>query len=249
MNERKQVEPTAALRPPTAALIGAVAVAGAVIMAMAVFQWDHENLGLLATLAAFAVIAERFDIRLVRSSRLSVSTAPILAAGTLAGLPGIMVVALAAALADHAGRNKPHYKGVFNAGVLLVAGAAYVAVFETFPVGGDSREWPALLFPSLVGVTVNFAINSALVALVIALSSGERLVAVWNENFRSLPPHYVVMGVLAAIMASAYEMEGLTTLAVAFVPLAMARFLTKQDLEHFRILSNRERREPVAEVR
>jgi len=132
---------------------------------------------------------------------------------------------------------------------LLVAGAAYVAVFETLPVGGDSREWPALLFPSLLGVTVNFAINSTLVALVIAAESRLSPVAVWNENFRSLPPHYVVMGVLAAIMASAYEMDGLTTLAVAFVPLAMARFLTKQDLEHFRLLSHPERSEAVVEVR
>lgn len=230
-------------------LIAAVAAAGAAIIAAATLQWNDENLGLLATLAAFAVIAERFDIRLVRSSRLSVSTVPILAAGTLAGLPGVMVVALAAALADHLGRNKPYYKGVFNAGVLLVAGAAYVAVFETFPVGGDSREWPALLFPCLLGVMVNFAINSTLVALVIAAESRLRPVAVWNENFRSLPPHYVVMGVLAAIMASAYELDGLSTLAVLFVPLAMARFVSKQALEHLLILSHPERSEPVVEVR
>ncbi len=232
MNDRKQANPSAGLQPPVVFLIAAVAAAGAAIVAAAIVQWDDENLALLATLATFAVAAERFDIRLLRNSRLSVSTAPILAAGAISGLPGVMIVALVAALADYLGRNKPYYKAVFNAGALLLSGAAYVAVFEAFPVGNDSREWPALLFPVLLGVMVNFIVNSALVALVIALNSGDRLVTVWNQNFRALPPHYILLGALAAVMASAYRLDGLPTLAVAFVPLAMMRYVIKQALAH-----------------
>lgn len=214
----------------TVILIAAVAAAGAGVIATAIAQWRGEHLTAVIALAAFAAVAERFDIRLPRSSSLSVSAAAILAAGGIAGLQGVMVVALTVALADHPGRNKPYYKAVFNAGALLVSGAAYVGVLEAVPVGNHGQEWPGLLVPVLLGVMVNFVVNSTLVALAIAASSGRRLLDVWQENFASLPPHYLMLGVLAAVIVSAYDLEGLLALVAALLPLAGMRFVMQQAL-------------------
>ncbi len=216
---------TVLLVRPVLIFVFLVIAAGAAVLTTAALQWDGDDLALLGTLAGFAILAERFDIRLFSYSRVSVSTVPVLAAGTVAGLPGIAVVATAAVLADYVGRDKPLYKALFNGGAFLVPGAAYVGVFQSFPIGNHSADWPTLILPVLVGTMVNFVLNSALVALVIALDTARRITTVWYENFRVLPAHYLIFGVLVAALASAYSLDGLATMAILFIPVAAMRYI------------------------
>ncbi len=215
---------TRSLNSQVVGLIIATALAGAVLAAAAAIQWDSEDLLLLAVLAGFAAFSVRFDVALFYQSRVSVTVVPILVAATLAGLPGLLVVALAAELAAYVGRGKPYYKSVFNAGALLLSGAAYLGFIEVLSPGSGRSEWPNLLALAMAGALVNFLVNSSLVGLAISLSSRRRFVSVWKENYGWLPPHYVILGVLVAAMAFSYEMKGIAALSLVFVPVIIMRF-------------------------
>lgn len=216
---------------PKGSVLSLIAVAGAggiAVLAAAAFQWQGEDLALLGALAALALAAERFDIGLFGDGRVSVSVVGVLAAGTLAGLPGIAVVASAVALATYIGRNRPLYKAIYNQGVLLLAGAAYVGVFEGIGSAAEITEWPALLLPALAGTIVNFAVNSGLVAEIIALDTKRGPLSVWNEKFRWLLPHYLVLGAAAVALATAHDELGLWGIAVFAIPVLTVRYALQQ---------------------
>jgi hypothetical protein len=79
-----------------------------------------------------------------------------------------------------------------------------------------------------LGAALNFAVNSALVAFAIAIETRSHPFAVWNEKFRWLFPHYVIVGVLAAMTATAYDRWELAGVALLLVPLAMVWFALRQ---------------------
>ena len=216
-------------RPPALAwLVAAVSLAGLAVLVAAGLGWQDEEGTLLLALAALAVLSEMLDFAPFPNARVSLSVALILAAGTVSGLPGVAVVASTAVAADYVAHRKPLYKAAFNEGVLLLAGAAYVGVFGAFSTGYRTTDWPDVLGPALLGSALNFAINSGLVALAIALDTGRHPFSVWSDRFRWLLPHYVLLGVLAVIMAAAYDRWELAGVALLLVPLAMAWLVVKQ---------------------
>lgn len=219
------------LTEPVLLMIVAVVGAAVGVVLASGFTWKDGDPLFLGILAAFAVLSERFDVRLFSQSRVSVSPVAIMAAGAESGLIGVAVVSLAASLSDIAGRDKPLYKSLFNVGALLLPGATYVVVFESMPIGSDGGAWPQIVFPGLLAAAANFGANSFLVAMVIALDTRRPLVAIWNENFRSLVPHYVVFGLLAAALVSAYRADGVVALLVLLVPVAMMRVIVDQSME------------------
>ena len=213
---------------PLALFVALVVAGGAGVLVAAAFQWDSEDALLLGALAGLTVISEALDFAPFANSRISLSAALIMVAGTLSGLPGVAVIATVAALADLLVHPKPLVKAVFNEGTLLLAGAAYVGVFEAFSTGHGREDWPDVLAPALVGSAANFAVNSALVAFAVALETGDRAHTVWSQKFRWLLPHYVIVGVLAVMTAAAYEEWELGGVALLLVPLAMVWFSIRQ---------------------
>jgi diguanylate cyclase (GGDEF)-like protein len=202
----------------------ATTLAGVAVVAAAAIQWRGEEIPALAVLAVYAAFSIRFEITLFNQSRASVAVAPILAAGSIGGLPGIVLVSLAAELAAYLGGKTPYYKSVFNAGALLVSGAAYVGIINLLP-GGAAGIWPNLVYATLFGTMVNLFINSAIVAAVIAWSSNpaEKVVDLWKQTIQSLLPHYVMLGVLVACMGSAYTAGGMAPMTVVFLPVIVTR--------------------------
>ena len=216
------------LSAPLAGLVAVVTAAAVALLAVAAFQWHDEELALLSALAGLAIASEVLDFAPFRNSRVSISVALILTAGTVSGLPGVALVASVAMVTDLLVHPKPISKAAFNEGTLLLAGAAYVGVFEAFSTGYRPEDWPAVLGPALIGSAVYYAINSGLVALAIGLETGRHPFTIWSENFRWLLPHYILLGVLAVIMASAYDRWDLAGVALLLVPLAMVWFTLRQ---------------------
>ena len=223
----------------SATFIGLVIAAGAAVVATAALQWHGEDLALLAALVGLAILSEVLDFAPFPKSRVSLSVALILVAATVSGLPGVVIVVSAAAATDFIVHPKPWYKAAFNEGALLLAGAAYVGVFEAFATGYSNEDWPVVLAPAMIGAGLNFAVNSSLVALAIALETRSQPILVWNERFRWLLPHYVIVGVLAAAMAVAYDDWALAGIGLVLVPLTMVWLGMKQYVGMASALSHR----------
>ena len=216
------------LSPPLAGLVAAVTAAAVALLAVAAFQWHDEELVLLGALVGLTIVSEALDFAPFANSRVSLSVALILVAGTVSGLPGVALVASVAVAADFVIHPKPLFKAALNEGAFLLAGAAYVGVFDAFSIGYGGEDWPDVLGPALLGGVLYFVINSGLVALAIGLDTRTSPFSVWNDNFRWLLPHYVIVGILAVMMATAYERWELAGVALLLVPLAMVWFALRQ---------------------
>ncbi len=209
-------------------LITGVLLLAAGLLAWAGLAWENGDWRLLASLSVLAVLSEAFDFAPFHNYRISMSIALILTAGIAAGLPGIAAVSLFTAAADHAWHRKQAHKSAFNAGVLVIAGAAFVGILEALSPMYDSSGWLAMLPPVVLGGAAVFAVNSGLVALAMALETRDSFIQVWIRNFRWLLPHYVLISVLALFMATAYDRWELGGLALLLGPLAMSWLALKQ---------------------
>lgn len=221
--------PAQPLNLPLALLVGVTLAAGLALAALGALRADVEAWQAVAVFALLAVLAEKSDLSVYGDSRVSLAFVPIFASLILAGMTGLAIVVSLAMLASAAGR--PHYKTAFNFGALMVAGGASAAIFAAFSTGVHTRDWPALMGLSLFAGGVNFAVNSLLVALAIALSSRMTFVNVWKENFLWLWPHYLVLALLALAIVAAYELMGLWGIAVFLAPPLMMRLSIKQYLQ------------------
>ena len=85
-----------------------------------------------------------------------------------------------------------------------------------------------MIGPAALAAASNFAINSALVAVAVGLSTGHRMWSVWDEKFRWLWPYYIIIGILAVMTATAYERWEPAGVALLLIPLAMVWFSLRQ---------------------
>ncbi|HEU4760544.1 MAG TPA: HD-GYP domain-containing protein [Dehalococcoidia bacterium] len=212
-------------------LVALVSLAGFALVAYGAWHPDNVDWWALLLLAALAALAERFDLSLYGDSRVSLAFVPIFASIVLFGYSGPAVVVPAAVVASALGARRPLYKTTFNFGALMLAGAASVLVLRAFGDLSRPSDWPAVLAPALLASGANFAVNSGLVGAAIALSARQPLRPVWNEHFRWLWPHYLVLGVLGLAIASAYVAMGLWGIAVFLAPPVMMRLSLKQYLD------------------
>ncbi len=213
------------------ALVAGVTLPGLALAVIGGVTWDGSHLWALVLLAAMAMAAERTDFSLYGDSRVSLAFVPIFAAVLLGGLPGLTLVVPLTVLASSFGAHRQVQKSLFNFGALMLAGAGSALVFHYFGSAGEPGAWPQVLGPSLLAAALNFAINSGLVAVVVAVATGHDPRSVWREKFPWLWPHYLMLGIMGLALASAYTAMGLWGLAVFLVPSLMMRLSLKQYLD------------------
>jgi hypothetical protein len=213
--------------PPLAAFVAAVASSGFAITSAAILFGNTEETTLLVTLLVLAVVSEAFGFTPFPKSTVSISIAFIMSAGVVSGLAGVALVAPGAALASGVFRRKDPVKIVFNLGALLMTGAVFVSILELFS-DGYTNDTLALLAPTLAASVFAFALNSGTVTFAISLDGAGKPLSIWNDAFRWLLPHYVVLGSLAVILALSYERWDLRGIALILVPLCMMWLVQKQ---------------------
>ncbi|MBI2938883.1 MAG: diguanylate cyclase, partial [Chloroflexi bacterium] len=185
---------------------------------------DLVGLGLLLLMV---IGAELLILELYAASSFSVSTVPILAAGMLYGVPGIIIVTWFVGVVRGVLRHSKWYRILFNASVFTLGGALATIVFHLFRVRVQPAELAQLIVPgALAGLT--FFLQTFVTAVAMAIDSGERPLTVWARSFRWLAPHYLVLGVVALFLALAYVGFGIAG-AIAFaMPAVMMRYVIKQ---------------------
>jgi|FLYL01.1.fsa_nt_gi hypothetical protein len=224
------------MRPGVLPFTIAVFAAGLAVCGAGVLAWDGDNLPLLLALSALTAASEVFDFSPFPNSRVSLTIALIIAAALFAGLPGAVIVATVAAAVDLAARRKALIKAAFNHGALALTGAAFWATLEAGSFAYDDHDWLAMLAPALAGAAVAFAVNSALVALVISLDQHRQAFDVWRRAFAWLLPHFLVLCLLGLFIAMAYDRWEVGGIAVALAPLAAAWALLKQYVDRVRVV-------------
>jgi putative nucleotidyltransferase with HDIG domain len=213
------------------AFIFSVTLGGLAVALGGIRLWSAEPLEALLILLVITAAAERFDLGLYGDSRVSVSFVPMFAAVLLGGLSGLLFVVPAAVIASAVGTGRPPHKILFNFGCLMLAGAASALVFHQGSGFSIFSELPLIIVPAVAAAAAHFFVNATLVAEAIALASRSSLRRVWAEHFSWLWPHYLVLGLLALAIASAYEEMGLWGIGVFVVPPVMMRLSIKQYLD------------------
>jgi diguanylate cyclase (GGDEF)-like protein/putative nucleotidyltransferase with HDIG domain len=197
------------LPTPARAYVGTVIAVGAVLFVVCfptkILHFEGR-LWLLLLMMALSAITSVFKVNLPLArdgSTMSVSYAVDFASLLLLGPHETMIVAAASAYSQCTFRIKernPLHRTLFSMACLVItvqaAGAAY------YLLGGVPGEFTANLPKPLVGAaTTYFIVNTMAIATAIALSTRQRILKIWNENFLWSAPSYFVGAGAAAVAA------------------------------------------------
>lgn len=205
--------------------IPAVVGAGAIALAVGSFMVDPDrfDMRMFVFLTVLAGVSQRLPVFLFRNSAVSVSFAATTAAYVLFGTGLALWVNLAAAAVNaFTPQRKPAEKILFNTSALTIS--AFLAGLVYGVLGG--RTAPTEIIPTVFAVVVSgsvyFIVNSLLVSTVIVLTTRERFLEVYRENYSWMAVNWIAASVNGAALALAYQAISIFG-ALAFVmPLGVA---------------------------
>ena len=204
-------------------LIGAVAAAGLVTLAVATVVGGDAGVGPVAEWAAFAVVlvlSWSFPMLVLRreeTEAFSLDEAFLVAAAMLLTPFGTILAFGVASVASQAARRRPLSRVAFNTGMVLCASSLAVGVVNL--VGGHGGVRPRDLAAVVLGAAVFLVVNSVLVSAVIAVADDAPFLSTLTDGarFRLLQwTATVAVGLLGGLAGSAYSWALLLTL----VPMA-----------------------------
>jgi diguanylate cyclase (GGDEF)-like protein len=207
--------------PPLArTYIGAVIAAGALLGAWSAFHGAFNRPVWFAALLVTAIISNTIKIELTAvKSTFSIGYAVSFAALLILGLSGAVWITMAGAWAQCSFNVKlrnPWYQTAFSISVLALAmGAAGLAWFAA---GAESIHGAAdIVIPSIMEASLAyFLANSLLMATVIALTTDQRPIQVWDRDFLWGAPNYMTGAFVATVaVQSAFQNRGLRVIVLA----------------------------------
>ncbi|MEX0784455.1 MAG: HD-GYP domain-containing protein [Dehalococcoidia bacterium] len=185
-------------------------------------------------IVGMTALSEWLSVRLYFDGRVSVGFVILVFSVLSFGAPGAALVATTTAISVFAFSERSRQKLVFNFGQHNAAALAAAAVASISGLkAAESDVFMALGAGALVAVVL-FTITSVAVSMVMSLSTGRGLVAVYNANFSWLFPHYAALGLVGGGIALAYERLGLAGVIVLSLPLLLSRYSIKQVLDKTR---------------
>ncbi|HEY3109038.1 MAG TPA: HAMP domain-containing sensor histidine kinase [Chloroflexota bacterium] len=213
-------------------LVGlAMGAVGGLILAGSLPALAHVDLAPLVLLTALVVAARAQTVPVYGRASYSISTVPVLAAGMLLGVAGGVVVALASGLAHALFRRLPWYKALFNCGNYVLAASLAATVFHAAGARLASNNLPFLLALAVATGLIHYT-HMLLTAVAIAVEHRTSPLRAWTEEFAWLWPQWVVLGVLAVLLALAYHEFGLAGAAAFVAPPVLMLYTAKQYVDH-----------------
>jgi hypothetical protein len=181
----------------------------------------------LFTLIVIGVLFERVGIRIYGDTYVSAGVVALFAIGVLYGAPGVAIAAPLVLLGAQAFTPARWYQILFDIGSNILANIGAAFVFHALPgVGADASGWwiPA----AVVAVSVNYAVNSALVSIAVSLTSGEQVLSVWRSQHQWIFPYFIIFGWLSIALAAAYQALDVLGIMAFVAPPLMMRFALQQ---------------------
>ena len=167
-----------------------------------VTQW-----ALFLSLIVLSCLASTLKVRLplTRSaSTMSVSYVVDFTALLLLGPEQTVFVAAASAVAQstlNVRKGNPSYRTLFNIAAIVLTIEFAGLVFGWSGGGAGHLGWPQIATPLLAAATAYYLANTASVSIAVALTSGQQLLRVWNDNFLWCAPSYFVGAAVAMVVA------------------------------------------------
>jgi len=189
----------------------------------------------LAVLTGILALTEWFSVDIYyRDTAVSTSAAPILAGVLLFGPMGLLVMSLTFALIAKIKHNSRWSRVLFNTSNQLFAGLICYAMIQlTHRPYAAWGSWVQLLL-GLVSAAIFYISTTAAITVAMHLSAGLPLKTTWKEKFSWLLPYYLVLGLVAMILAYAYQSQGMLGTGIVIIPLLLMRFSQKQFVDRTR---------------
>ncbi len=212
-----------------------IAATTAVVLALwaVVRPWeaDLDWLG-MGVLALMTVGTQSLAIEIYGRGRISTSAVVIMAGGMIFGMPAALFLASVVPVTVWVWNRSPLHRVLFDAGATTLAAAATVIVYEQIAARIPGGALIPLAALAVVAALVYYLVNVGLISAAIGLSEGRSPFEVWDEKFRWLPLHYEVFGLLALLIALAYQALAIYGLISFLVPPVMLRYVMKQYMDH-----------------
>ena len=225
MSALKSDLPTfSALPSATRSYVATVVFLGAacVVAAAAHLRLDRPWLSVALLGLAIGTSAAKIELPLGRShSTLSLSHAVNFWALFALGPAEAVCIATLSAWAQctlRVGGRNPLHRILFSIGTLTVTTAA-AAMLASLVMGGGGPDVATLLRTAAIVAPFYFFLNTSMVAAVIALSTRQGIVSVWQRNFLWSAPSYLAGAALAAFATASSSQNWSGWMALLAVPL------------------------------
>jgi hypothetical protein len=183
------------------ATIGALAT---VVLGVAAYRWNPENLGHFVLFFALAMVASTMKIRLPGlKTSISVNFVFILIGLALFSLSETVLIGLGGALVQSLWRPLQRPKAVqvfFNGACLTVCTAAAFWASHALPAILGTSSAAAMM---TVGACVYVVLNTGLVSLVISLAERQSLKQLWPQCYEWTFPYFLVGAAVAGLASAA----------------------------------------------
>jgi diguanylate cyclase (GGDEF)-like protein len=207
--------------------VGLVGIAGVMAGVAAALAGGSGDLLGLAALIALVAVGQALAVEVLDQGTISLTAVGSLAGAAMFGPRVALPIALAVCVVDWSARRGKLHKTMFNVGVIVLSSIAGALVYTLLPGGA----WLFVVGGALAGATY-YAVNIGLLTTVIALETTERWTQTFRERFAWLLPHYLVYGVVGAMVALAYDVAGVLALLVFALPLILVRKAQLDYIEH-----------------
>jgi diguanylate cyclase (GGDEF)-like protein len=199
------------------AYVGLVMAAGLVLAVVAATHGASERPLLLGGLILTSIVVHTVKIELTASSSLSLGYAVTFGSLLILGGPAAILTTMAGGWAQCTLMTKirsPWYQTVFSISALLLSMES--AALTLTWTGGRVLNGPAdIVIPSLmVSALAYFAVNSLLMAMVIALTTGRPVIQVWDRDFLWSAPNYIIGAFVAAAAVQSVSRFGASSVVV-----------------------------------
>ncbi len=209
--------------------VGGVVVAAAVATMLGLALGPRPELAAIGLLSALAVVTQFPQVKnLYGESSVSVSVAVNFAAALIAGIPGVVLVSAAIALAHELRRRPAWYKTAFNWATHLLAGAIPVLAVSILDLPLTLPNLYRLAVPIAVSALAYYVVDTGLIATAIGLSQGSSLKITWREQFQWLAGHYFVLCMMGLFLGVAYATSGVPGATVFTLPVLMMIYAQRQ---------------------
>lgn len=185
------------------------------------------SLAVLALFVALNVAANFVQIPIYGESSITVGFVFTLAIIVLFGIPGAVIAAPIAAVAQSIGRRAIDYRTATNAGRFIIVNAAAGLAYSFLGDANPEKAGTSMILAGGLATSVSFGLSIGLLMISARLRTHQPLLETWSKN-KWVAPHYVALGIVGLALAASYMALNLIGILAFITPAVMMRIAMKQ---------------------